>query len=56
MENENMTEVKTNPCKVISDNLNIVEGRITINEIEVIIKRLKKNKVPGPDKSTTERY
>ena len=54
--NENTTEVKTNPCKIISDNLNIDEGRITTNEIEVIIKRLKTNKAPGPDKSTTELY
>ena len=34
--NENMTEVKTNPCKVNSEHLSIDEGRITINEIEVI--------------------
>ena len=54
--NENTTEVKTNPCKIISEHLNIDEGRITTNEIEVIIKRRKKHKAPGPDKITTELY
>ena len=53
---KNHSEVKNNPRKVIREDLNIDEGDITINEIEVIIKRFKTNKAPGPDKSTTELY
>ena len=56
MEKRKPTERKVAPRKVIRQDLNIDEGDITIEDVEVIIKRLKKNKAPGPDKSTTELY
>ena len=50
------TAKKTNPRKIITHNLHITENEITIRELKAMIKRLKKNKAPGPDKVTVELF
>ena len=51
-----MTEPKVNPPKVIQERLHIKKGRIKLRELNQVIKMLKKDKAPGPDKTITELY
>ena len=50
--NENTTNAKVYPSKIISEDLNIDTGKITVEEIISILKRQKK--APGPHRTTTE--
>ena len=51
--NQNVTEPKVNPPKVIQERLHIKKGRIKLRELNRVIKMLKKDKAPGPDKTIT---
>ena len=54
--NVNNTQPKPNPGKVHNQQLNIDCGCITRNELDCILKKLKKDKAPGPDKAITELF
>ena len=45
-----------NPSTIIHEDLDIDTGQITVEEINIIIQRLKKTKAPGPDRTTTELF
>ena len=54
--NQNETAPKVNPPKVIQEQLHSKKGRIKLRELNQVIKRLKKDKAPGPDKTITELF
>lgn len=42
------------PGKIVTEDLEIYTGEITIGELEMVIKKLKRRKAPGPDNIQTE--
>ena len=51
--NQNHTEPKINQPKVIQRQLRIRADYIQLAELHTVIKKLKKDKAPGPDKAIT---
>ena len=54
--NQNETESKVNPPKVMQTRLRINKDYITLAELNRVIKKLKKHKAPGPDTKITELF